>query len=390
MPHSQPGQIDDLERGNGEALKSGGQSADLAKRRNGQEGQRSSRKTAETSEKETKPAANGSPKINWEHDLVDWESPDDPSNPQNWPKRRKMKTTLLYGLNTMSATFASSIFSASSPFIARQYEIGTEVSILGLSLFIAGFAVGPILWAPLSEVAGRKVAIAGPMFVFACFSAATATAENLQTIFITRFFAGVFSSSPVTIVGGALADIWNQRERGGAIVIYSLCIVGGPTIAPAIGAAMSESYLTWRWTEYLCCILTSVMVLVDIIFLEETSPALLLSRKAKRLRSKTGNWALHAKFDELDHSIQGFLQKMLFVPLEMLVKEPMVLFITTLASSFLCWGKIAHFALTATMAFHMVSSISSSPPSPSSSKAHGGGNPCLQHSQISPPWLVHS
>jgi len=44
-----------------------------------------------------------------------------------------------------------------------------------------------------------------PMFVFICFSAATATAENLQTIMITRFFAGVMSSSPVVVIGGGLA-----------------------------------------------------------------------------------------------------------------------------------------------------------------------------------------
>jgi len=44
-----------------------------------------------------------------------------------------------------------------------------------------------------------------PMFIFICFSAATATAENLQTIMITRFFAGVMASSPVVTVGGGIA-----------------------------------------------------------------------------------------------------------------------------------------------------------------------------------------
>ena len=34
------------------------------------------------------------------------------------------------------------------------------------------------------------------MFVFICFSAATATAENLQTIFITRFFGGMYVLFP--------------------------------------------------------------------------------------------------------------------------------------------------------------------------------------------------
>jgi DHA1 family multidrug resistance protein-like MFS transporter len=90
------------------------------------------------------------------------------------------------------------------------------------------------------------------MLIFICFSAGTATAANIQTVFITRFFGGVFASAPVTIVGGALADMWNQRQRGSAIVVYSLCIVGGPTVAPVIGAAVSQSYLTWRWCVRSC------------------------------------------------------------------------------------------------------------------------------------------
>jgi DHA1 family multidrug resistance protein-like MFS transporter len=65
------------------------------------------------------------------------------------------------------------------------------------------------------------------MFIFACFSAATATASNLQTIFITRFFAGLFASAPVTTVGGGLADMFDQRERGSAVVLYSLAVVAG-------------------------------------------------------------------------------------------------------------------------------------------------------------------
>ncbi|ORX40117.1 major facilitator superfamily domain-containing protein [Kockovaella imperatae] len=265
----------------------------------------------------------------WENDVVGWDSPEDTSNPMNWPKGKKIRTTLLLGVNTMCATFASSIFSASSPYIARQFHIGDEVALLGLSLYLLGFAIGPIIFGPSSELFGRRPTIILPMFIFACFSAATATASNLQTIFITRFFGGVMSSSPVTIVGGALADFWSQRDRGSAIVIYSLCIVGGPTLAPVIGAAISESYLTWRWTEYLCVILTMTVVCLDVLFLPETSSAILLSNKAKRLRLETGRWALHAKAEEVDHSLSTFVHKTLSLPLQMLAKEPMVLLVTT-------------------------------------------------------------
>ncbi len=112
------------------------------------------------------------------------------------------------------------------------------------------------------------------------------------------------------------------------VVIYSLCIVGGPTVAPVIGAAVSESYLTWRWSEYLVVILTSTVLVLDLFLLPETSAAAILTKKAKRMRLTTGKWSLHSKHEETDHSLSAFLHKTLFLPLIMLVKEPMVLLIT--------------------------------------------------------------
>lgn len=127
--------------------------------------------------------------------------------------------------------------------------------------------------------------------------------------------------------------MFNQRERGGMVVIYSLCIVGGPLLAPTIGTAVSESYLTWRWTEYLAVILTSFILLLDILFLPETSASIILSRKASRLRIDTGRWSLHSKAEEKDHSLKGFAQTTLLLPLEMLAKEPMVLVISIYSES---------------------------------------------------------
>lgn len=66
--------------------------------------------------------------------------------------------------------------------------------------------------------------------------------------------------APVTNVGGGLADLFDQRERGTAVVFYSLAVVAGPTLGPVIGAAVAQSYLGWRWTEYLSIILTCTVV----------------------------------------------------------------------------------------------------------------------------------
>ncbi|GHJ84329.1 hypothetical protein NliqN6_0731 [Naganishia liquefaciens] len=149
----------------------------------------------------------------WKDDIVTFNTKDDPDNPKNWSYRRKVLITMLFGTTTMCSTFASSVFSSASPYISEEYGVGRQVVVLGISLFIAGYILGPLLWSSLSEQYGRKMTILVPVFIFMCFTAATATAKDLQTIFITRFFGGVFASSPVTIVGGGLSDMFDQKER---------------------------------------------------------------------------------------------------------------------------------------------------------------------------------
>jgi hypothetical protein len=87
-----------------------------------------------------------------EAEIVDFDGEDDPYRPINWPFRKKVVTTMLYGLTTMGATWSSSVYSPAVNQISVQYHVGTEVSILGLTFLLFGFGLGPLLWAPLSEV----------------------------------------------------------------------------------------------------------------------------------------------------------------------------------------------------------------------------------------------
>ena len=174
--------------------------------------------------------------------VVHFDGPDDPYKAVNWTSRRKIITTALYGLTTMTATWASSTFSPGTVDVSKEFHVGTQVATLGTSIFLFGFGVGPLLWAPLSEVYGRKLAVLVPMFVSACFCFGTATAKDLQTIMITRFFAGFFSSAPVTNTGGVLGDLFTADQRG-----YAIAVVGEfpPSRASGLtGLLLCESPIT--------------------------------------------------------------------------------------------------------------------------------------------------
>lgn len=71
-----------------------------------------------------------------------------------------------------------------------------------------GFGLGPLFWAPLSELSGRNFAFYCSYSVFLIFSVVCAVAPNIQTLLVGRFIAGTFGASPITNAGGQVSDMW--------------------------------------------------------------------------------------------------------------------------------------------------------------------------------------
>ena len=261
--------------------------------------------------------------------VVEFDGPHDPLHPQNWPMRKKLVIAVVLGYTTLVAAFASSIFSAATRAVAEQFGVSTEVGILGLSLYVLGFATGPILWAPLSELRGRKLPMIISMFGFSIFSVATAVGKDLQTVFICRFWGGVFASCPLAVVAAVFSDMFDNRElrfsflcrtqsshrrvcgalylcpvgnvilaqgfllpsshqiqqvnttdlakqqgtRGLAVTLFSMTVFTGPLLAPFIGGfTVMNPHLGWRWTEYFAAILGFLALGLNLFFLRETYP----------------------------------------------------------------------------------------------------------------------
>ena len=81
--------------------------------------------------------------------VVEFDGVDDPRHAQNWPTRRKLIIGAILAFDAIAATMGSSIFSAGIPGVLRTFHIGQEVGTLGTSLFVLGYAFGPIMWAPM-------------------------------------------------------------------------------------------------------------------------------------------------------------------------------------------------------------------------------------------------
>ncbi|KAF2160646.1 hypothetical protein M409DRAFT_70378 [Zasmidium cellare ATCC 36951] len=266
--------------------------------------------------------------------LVGFDADLDPYRPRNWPWRKKITTVMLYATTTTTSTFSSSVFSTAIVPISEAFHVSTVVATLGISLFLVGFGVGPLLWAPLSELYGRKLSVLVPVFVGGCFAFGGGAAKDLQTIMICRFFQGLFSSAPISNAGGVLADLYQADKRGAAMALYTVSNVGGPMVGPLIGGALCiNKSLGWRWTQYISGIWAVTQVVVGLIMLDETHEGTLLKWKAQDLRRR-GNWALHANHEEAKFTASDLARTYLIRPPKILATPIGILMATYQAFAF--------------------------------------------------------
>ena len=80
-----------------------------------------------------------------DHLLVDW-APDDPQNPRNWSTPKKLFVTFQICLLTTSVYIGSAIYTAGLEGVEAQFHISPVKALLGLTLFVIGYALGPMVW----------------------------------------------------------------------------------------------------------------------------------------------------------------------------------------------------------------------------------------------------
>ncbi|KAI0468360.1 MFS general substrate transporter [Xylaria cf. heliscus] len=261
--------------------------------------------------------------------LVTWNGPDDPENPQNYSFTYKLFITGIWIYGNLCSTLASSIWSSGSRQVAAEFHQSTIVVTLGISLFLLGFSVGPPLWGPMSERFGRKWPMTIGMLLFTIFTVPVAVGKNIETLLIARFFQGAFGSAPLSLAAGGIVDIWSPANRGIAIAACIGTIFGSPVLAPIIGNFVAASYLRWRWLHWLSAIQGGSAVVLVLVALPETLAPKILQERAAKLRKSGEKPEARTVFDNKKHMGIIDVARIYFLrPFSLLATEPILVLIT--------------------------------------------------------------
>lgn len=182
-----------------------------------------------------------------------------------------------------------------------------------------------MLFAPLSELLGRRPVFIMTFVPFFLLNIGCAMAKNMATMLVLRSLAGSIGSAPLANSAGIVSDVFNAQERGVAMAVYALMPFLGPVFGPLVGGYVAE--WKWRWLFWITSIVAGTC-LVSGALIPETHAPVILRRRAKLLSEATGKLYVSA-YDFGSTGPGGTtgkptIKEYLTRPFVLLFKEPIV------------------------------------------------------------------
>ncbi|KAK4237520.1 major facilitator superfamily domain-containing protein [Achaetomium macrosporum] len=210
------------------------------------------------------------------------------TDPLTWSPSRKYFILLLSCIATWLTAYTAGSYSPPQHLIQASLHgnPSIEAVLAGITTFCLGFALAPMVLAPLSEMNGRYPVFVVAGVVYVVFQAVCGVVDSLAGMLVARFLVGVGGSVFSTMVGGVIADMWDAKGRNMPMALFSGAVLAGTGAGPLVGAVMTqrmEEGGRWKWIFWHQVLMGGVLMVAFVACFRESRGSVLLSRKARAL-----------------------------------------------------------------------------------------------------------
>ncbi|MGQ4877457.1 multidrug effflux MFS transporter [Billgrantia sp. LNSP4103-1] len=155
------------------------------------------------------------------------------------------RLALLVAINTALAPFAIDAYLPAMAALADSIGASIHHTELSVSMFMAGFAIGQLLFGPVSDRLGRKPVLLSGLVVFLLASLMLATVGSLTELLAWRFVQALGGGACVVNSAAIVRDCFSGRQAASVISTMAMIMMLAPLVAPLVGSGLL--YLAdWR------------------------------------------------------------------------------------------------------------------------------------------------
>ncbi|MGI4836629.1 MAG: multidrug effflux MFS transporter [Janthinobacterium lividum] len=151
-----------------------------------------------------------------------------------------------------------------------------------LSLFMAGFALSPFFYGPLSDRHGRRPLLVVGLVLFALGGVLATVAPNMTVLLIARLLQGLGAGAGMTLAMAMVRDSFEGRTAQSRLAVITVVANMAPMVAPALGVAVLAA-MGWRAIYAINAVSGVLLLVMAWLGLEETAAPVPNPAKASSL-----------------------------------------------------------------------------------------------------------
>ncbi|WNC71820.1 Bcr/CflA family efflux MFS transporter [Thalassotalea psychrophila] len=162
---------------------------------------------------------------------------------------------------------AVDLYLPAMPIIAQYFNSSIAAVQNSLSVYLAGYACGLILFGPLADIIGRrKLAIFGLSF-FSIISFAIPLSQTIDQFIWLRFAQAFCGSAATVVVPGIIRQFYGANTAKGMSYV-SMIMMFAPMLAPTIGSAILV-IANWQAMFYFLGVYSLIILIASVTKLPE-------------------------------------------------------------------------------------------------------------------------
>ncbi len=153
-------------------------------------------------------------------------------------------TIMLAALSAVGP-LSTDMYLPSLPDIARQLDASTAQVQLTISAYLVGFAVGQIVYGPMSDRHGRKPVLLSALALYCAASLACALSTSIEMLIVARFAQALGGSGGIVLARAIVRDLYSGARAGRELSLIGSVMALAPVLAPLAGGVLQTGF-GWR------------------------------------------------------------------------------------------------------------------------------------------------